>query len=69
MNSFKVYVVVGGVLRPWDEHGSTEIYNTDTGSWKKIDPFPISTTNGLKAVRLDNTILTLGKTPCHKCHF
>ena len=60
MNSFKVYVVVGGVQ---ESDGNTEVYiNAEEGSssWKIIAPLPIST-NGLKAVHFNNTILTFGK--------
>ena len=61
MNIFKVYVVVGGVQ---GLEGNTEIYIDNVegpSSWQTIDaPLPFST-NGLKAVHFNNTILTFGK--------
>ena len=64
MNSFKVYVVVGGVQ---ESDGNTEVHinaEEESRSWKIIAPLPIST-NGLKAVHFNNTILTFGKSTCH----
>ena len=60
MNSFKVYVVVGGVQ---ESDGNTEVYINNvegSSSWQTFAPLPIST-NGLRAVHFNNTILTFGK--------
>ena len=64
MNSFKVYVVVGGVQ---ESDGNTEVYINNvegSSSWQTFAPLPIST-NGLRAVHFNNTILTFGKSTCH----
>ena len=66
-NSFKVYLVVGGV-QGLNAPGNTAetLIDSDSGpyEWKTIEPLPIST-YGLKAVHYENTVLTFGKNTCH----
>ena len=68
MNSFKVYLVVGGVQGLNAPGNTAETLISGSSEWKTIEPLPIST-NGLKAIHYDNTILTFGKYTCHTWYF